>query len=330
MPKVSVIIPNYNHARYLRKRIQSVLDQTFQDFDLTYLDDASSDDSNAVFAEFDQDPRIKSIYNDANSGSPFKQWNKGIRATSGEYIWIAESDDIADPQLLATLVPLLDQNPNVGLAYCQSCFIDGNDTILHTVNLSTEAHSADRWQRDFIANGVEECQKCLLFQNTIPNASAVLIRRSVYESIGGAEEGMFLAGDWMTWIRMLLQSDIAFSAQTLNFFRTHSSSVRSKSVLNGTEYYERMILLQTLKNSIPVPDQTIATLGKQLIGNWANLTLHRGNALNRQRHIRFYQLAKNTVSSVEATLLSQFSFHLKSRCMKRIRAILPATTIANE
>ena len=78
MPKVSVIIPNYNHARYLRQRIQSVLDQTFQDFDLTYLDDASSDESNAIFVEFDRQPRIKAIYNGCNSGSPFKQWNKGF------------------------------------------------------------------------------------------------------------------------------------------------------------------------------------------------------------------------------------------------------------
>jgi glycosyltransferase involved in cell wall biosynthesis len=322
MPKVSVIIPNYNHARYLRKRIQSVLDQTFQDFDLTYLDDASSDESNAVFAEFDQHPRIKAIYNDENSGSPFKQWNKGIRATSGEYVWIAESDDVADPQLLATLVPLLDQNPNVGLAYCQSRFIDSNDSILQIMSMYTDEHDSERWNHDFIANGLDECQKSLLFKNTIPNASAVLIRRSIYEAIGGAEESLSLTGDWMTWIRMLLKSDIAFSAQPLNFFRCHSSSVRSRSVLNGTEYYERMIILQTLKNGIQVPAQAVTLLGRQLMNEWVNLALSRENDLNFHRNVRFYRLAKNTVSGVEGIILRKLISHMKYRCEGKIWRIL--------
>ena len=234
-PTVSVIVPNYNHARYLRQRIQSILDQTFQDFDLIYLDDASSDDSNAVFREFESDPRIKAIYNDKNSGSPFKQWNKGVRATTGKYIWIAESDDVADPNFLSTLVSLLDQYPNVGLAYCQSCQIDSNGVMLtQTLNRWLEDLSPNRWNQDFIVSGVIECQKYLIFKNTIPNASAVLIRRSIYELIGGAEEALFLSGDWMTWIRILLNSDLAFHAQSLNSFRTHQSSVRAKSTLDNT------------------------------------------------------------------------------------------------
>jgi len=89
MPKVSVIIPNYNHARFLEQRIQSILNQTYQDFEILYLDDASTDDSNEVFAQFKDDRRIRSILNQTNSGSPFKQWNRGIKAATGDYIWIA-------------------------------------------------------------------------------------------------------------------------------------------------------------------------------------------------------------------------------------------------
>ena len=89
MPKVSVIIPNYNHAQFLEQRIQSVLDQTYQDFEIIYLDDASTDNSNEVFAKFANNSRIRAIYNQTNSGSPFKQWNKGIRLAQGEYVWIA-------------------------------------------------------------------------------------------------------------------------------------------------------------------------------------------------------------------------------------------------
>jgi glycosyltransferase involved in cell wall biosynthesis len=323
MPKVSVIIPNYNHARYLRKRIQSVLDQTFQDFDLTYLDDASSDDSNAVFAEFDNQPRIQAIYNSDNSGSPFKQWNKGIHATSGEYIWIAESDDVADPHLLATLVPLLDQNPNVGLAYCQSCQIDCDDTIIQTMHWWTNDLSPDRWSHDFVASGIEECQKYLLYKNTIPNASAVLIRRSVYEAIGSAEESMFLTGDWMTWVRMLLESDIAFSAQVLNSFRAHASSVRSRTYLSGTEYYERMMILQTLQNATPILPSTFNQIKAQLIASWVNLTFDRDNKIDFQNHINFYRLAKRINAPIESVVIKQLAHRAKNSFTSKIRYLSP-------
>ncbi|HVB58282.1 MAG TPA: glycosyltransferase family 2 protein, partial [Candidatus Acidoferrales bacterium] len=100
MPTVSVIVPNYNHARFLRKRIDSVLQQTFQDFELILLDDCSTDDSRSILSSYAGDPRIRIEFNDANSGSTFKQWNKGVRLARGKYVWIAESDDYAGEKLL--------------------------------------------------------------------------------------------------------------------------------------------------------------------------------------------------------------------------------------
>ena len=96
MPTVSVIVPNYNHARYLRQRIESVLGQTYQDFEVILLDDCSTDESRSVLGEYAKDPRVRIEFNEKNSGSTFKQWNKGVRLARGEYIWIAESDDYAD------------------------------------------------------------------------------------------------------------------------------------------------------------------------------------------------------------------------------------------
>jgi len=129
VPKVSVIIPNYNHDRFLTKRIQTILDQTFQDFEIIYLDDASTDESDAAIAPFL--PRLTHVIkNETNSGSPFKQWNKGARLAKGEYLWIAESDDYADKHFLERLVDILDRHPNVGLAYCQSWGVDEGDRIL--------------------------------------------------------------------------------------------------------------------------------------------------------------------------------------------------------
>jgi glycosyltransferase involved in cell wall biosynthesis len=328
MPKVSVIIPNYNHAPYLRQRIKSVLDQTFQDFDLTYLDDASNDDSNAVFAEFETQSRIKAIYNERNSGSPFKQWNKGIRATEGEYVWIAESDDVADPNFLATLVPLLDQNPNVGLAYCQSCQIDSNNVVIkQTMTHLVEDLSLDRWNHDFVANGINEIQKYLIFKNTIPNASAVLIRRAVYELIGGAEESLLLGGDWLTWFKILLKSDIAFSTRVLNSFRIHRSSVRSKSNLGKTQIDEYLFIRQVIESSIQIPAETLAIINEDLVGrlidNWIHSTLSGENSFNLKVHAEFYKMISEKVSHPEFILLKRLAWYIRCQITEQVKHWVP-------
>src|ERR1700722_2974587 len=104
MPKVSVIIPNYNHAPYLRQRIDTVLGQTLQDFELILMDDCSTDDSRSIIAEYANDPRIRIELNKKNSGGTFKQWKKGIALAQGEYVWIAESDDYSDRRFLEKLI----------------------------------------------------------------------------------------------------------------------------------------------------------------------------------------------------------------------------------
>src|SRR5260370_14145431 len=107
MPTVSVVVPNYNHARFLRQRVDSILAQTFQDFELILLDDWSTDESRSILREYVSDPRVRTEFNEVNSGSTFKQWNKGVRLARGKYVWLAESDDSAATRFLQSLVPLL-------------------------------------------------------------------------------------------------------------------------------------------------------------------------------------------------------------------------------
>src|SRR5438874_4285236 len=111
MPTVSVIVPNYNHAPYLLRRIDSILAQTYRDFELILLDDCSTDDSREILTSYRDNPRVRIEFNAKNSGSVFKQWNKGVQLARGRYIWIAESDDYADPRSLARIVPILEEQP---------------------------------------------------------------------------------------------------------------------------------------------------------------------------------------------------------------------------
>ena len=120
VPIVSVVVPNYNHSRFLRRRIDTILSQTFQNFELILLDDCSTDDSRSILSSYAGDSRVTIEFNKTNSGSTFKQWNKGVRLARGKYVWIAESDDYADERLLERLVTRLEENPSSVLCYCRS------------------------------------------------------------------------------------------------------------------------------------------------------------------------------------------------------------------
>ena len=251
MPKVSVIIPNYNHARYLCERIDSVLAQTFADFELILLDDCSTDNSREIISTYENHTSVKEIvFNKTNSGSSFIQWNKGMNLCTGEYIWIAESDDVAHKDFLATLVAVLDANKSVSVAYTQSYNIDEDGTIKGTWNKLTDKLNAQKWQYDFIESGTEEVKKYMVYRNVIPNASAVLFRKSVKEKTGGPDETYKLNGDWNFWIKLLIGSDVAYKAKCLNYFRMHKENVRSKSEKEGLNYYEYTRIIEDVFSRI--------------------------------------------------------------------------------
>jgi hypothetical protein len=228
MPKVSIVVPNYNHARFLPQRLDSIMGQTFEDFELILLDDCSTDDSRSILAEYGRDPRVRIELNQVNSKNPFKQWNKGVRLAQGEYVWIAESDDYADERLLERLAARLDAEPKAAFAYCRSRRVL-HDRVDGFVDPLLPAKEPDRWTRDYCADGHEECCNYLVRCNTVPNASAVVFRNAVYHSVGGADESLHLCGDWKLWAAMALSRKVVYLAEPLNYFRFHDASVRNLS-----------------------------------------------------------------------------------------------------
>jgi hypothetical protein len=293
MPKVTVIVPNYNHARYLPRRLDSILGQDFGDIEVLFLDDASLDHSRAVFEAHaaSSDRRVRAIFNERNSGSTFVQWNRGFREARGEYLWIAESDDFAEPSLLSELVLRLNAHAGVGLAYCDSWIVDQDDVIL---SLASTVHGGDvdreRWKADFINDGREECRRYLIRGNTVPNASAVLLRKSVIDWVGPAPENMKLCGDWMTWARMLLVSDVAFVARPLNYFRTHSTTVRSRTVQGGLCMEETFRVWNTIARKAGVSRADRAEIGRSLAWTWwAFLGKDRGVPATWGRHFQIFR-----------------------------------------
>jgi len=228
MPKVSVVVPNYNHARFIRQRIESVLGQTYRDFEVILLDDCSTDESRSIISEYAADSRVRIEFNEKNSGSTFKQWNKGVRLAKGEYVWIAESDDYADKNLLERLVAALDAEPSIAFAYCRSWRVSEEN---HLDGFADSYLERPRWTVDYCVDGREECRNFFVVYNTIPNASAAVFRKAAYELVGGADESLLLCGDWKLWAAMALTGKVAYLGEPLNYFRFHDQSVRDTSGL---------------------------------------------------------------------------------------------------
>ncbi|WP_017931046.1 glycosyltransferase [Robiginitomaculum antarcticum] len=230
---VSVIVPNYNYAEYLEERLGSIFHQTVKPAQIIFLDDASPDNSVAVATELlsHQDIPFQIIANDENAGV-YKQWIRGFEAATEDWIWIAEADDRCEVDFIEKLLALTDDETNI--VYAESKRIGGDGEVTASNN---RAHSKDvnpiRWQEDYKALGVREVLDALCFRNTIPNASAALLRRSSLHDAESVLSGLQYTGDWKLYTHLLRSGNIAYCAESLNHFRRHQKSVtriRGKSL----------------------------------------------------------------------------------------------------
>jgi glycosyltransferase involved in cell wall biosynthesis len=231
LPTVSIIIPNYNHSKFLDLRLQSILSQDFLDFEVIVLDDASNDHSIDLINSYKNYKSFSQIIvNKKNSGSTFKQWKKGITLAKGKYIWIAESDDYCDSNFLSSTIEILENDHSIGLVYCQSNIVDENNEYLFNERAWFDKLDAYRWVNSFKMNGLEHVFKHMTDFNTIPNASAVVFRRELIQ-LKDIPTDFKYSGDWYFWITLLSRTNLFYIAQPLNFFRSSSQSTRSNQTL---------------------------------------------------------------------------------------------------
>lgn len=234
--RISVAVPSYNYARYLHARLASVFAQTYPVSEVLLLDDASSDDSVAVAqataAEWRRELRV--IANDRNSGSAFRQWRRAAELARGDFLWIAEADDSADPQFLARLAEAVATATDPVLAFTDSRSIDANDRPVWPTyrEYYAEAAGEGALARDdvFLASGF--AQRFLGERNLILNASAVLWRRrSLLAALTRCDAELStyrVAGDWRLYLEALAEEaagNVVYVAAPLNVHRRHDASI---------------------------------------------------------------------------------------------------------
>lgn len=240
LPLVSVIIPNYNHAQYLQQRIESVLTQTFQDFEIIILDDCSTDNSIEIIDRYRNHPKVSHIINNkSNSGSTFIQWNKGFCLAKGQYIWIAESDDFCEINMLELLVNKLVNHSDIVLGFTLSQFVNAEGhKILPFL----------KTRKDMLISGKKFISNFMISENAIHNASSAIFKKDCLSSIPSDYTRFKAAGDRLFWIEIAKQGKVTLVNSPLNYFRQHKIKVSPAKLIDGTTFKEDYSIYNLLKS----------------------------------------------------------------------------------
>lgn len=298
MIKVSVIIPNYNHAAFLQERIDSVLSQTYPPAEIIILDDCSTDESRSVIDQYRQNPLVSNVvYNQTNSGSPFAQWKKGIELAKHDWIWIAESDDTALTGFLEEAEKLLQQHSPAGIFYCDAKIEDGTSPPSKFSDQKNKWFNTIKWSSDYKSDGNAEISECLGLRCTINNVSSTIFKKDLLKNHLDDIATFRFHGDWYAYLAITLKSDIAYSAQALNHYRCYSSGIQSSLPGDGRDREECFRILCFL---YPHYDKTLRS---KWLSDFVALNLSTGLISGRKAWIRFFNINSKMAFKVLSLLI---------------------------
>lgn len=206
MPKIAVIIPAYNQSRYLGYAIQSVLEQTFSDWEAVIVDDGSSDETRSVALSF-HDPRLRYIYQENRGLSAAR--NAGIHNTTAPYLCFLDSDDMFLPGKLASQLAVLESSPEVGLVAGQAVPVDENGKFIGKI----------------MDTPLPEQAELLVLENPL-HVGSVLLERRWQEKAGFFDESLHSYEDWDMWLRLaILGCRMHYVNQPVSHYRFHMAQM---------------------------------------------------------------------------------------------------------
>ncbi len=242
MPRVSVIIPTYNRADYICETVDSVLNQTYKDFEIVVIDDGSTDNTKEKLSIFGS--KIKLI-NQKNSERAVSR-NNGVKNSTGEYIAFLDSDDKWKENKLELQVNSLDQDKKIVLSYSQSLRIDDKSNEINSASRQLQGYNGFLYEK-------------LLIRNIIVSATP-LVRRESFEKIEGFKSEYIPYEDWEFWIRLSLQGEFSYINEPLAYYRLHPlQSVK----LTSAEKIEK-VTTSLLEDSFKLTDVNPSIKNKSL------------------------------------------------------------------
>jgi GT2 family glycosyltransferase len=234
-PKVSVFIPNYNYARYLPQTLDSILAQTYQDFEIVIVDDGSTDSSHEVLTDYQQrfPDKVRYYWHPGHA-------NRGVAATSnlaimkskGEYLAWTGADDLWYPDKLALQAEQLDHDPGLGMVYSYADYVDGEGRLLPG-RAGTDVTS----DPNPVGRILEFCH---------PPAMTTVIRRQCLQEVGYVDESLRACEDWDLWIRVFSRWKVGFIDRSLAKYRIHGSNL-SKKIDPKVDLHRIMVMYENLE-----------------------------------------------------------------------------------
>lgn len=225
-PKVSFVVPCYKLAHLLPECVNSILGQTFTDFEVLIMDDRSPDNTPEVAQSF-RDPRVRHIRNDPNLGA-LPNYNKGINLSRGKYVWLISADDyLRQPYVLQRYVELMEANPRINFTFCTGVGVKNG---VETGTIDCSAYG----ERDTVVNGRLLLQRLMDFNFVL--APSAMARRDCYVKLsnfpvkpvwGGMEVDLIWGGDWYLWCLFALHGEVGFFAEPMACYREHDLAVTS-------------------------------------------------------------------------------------------------------
>lgn len=230
--KLSVVVPNYNYEKFLFERIYSILNQKEKIFELIILDDCSKDNSrqeiDLIFDKLKDYINIKKVYNELNSGSAFKQWEKGFNLAEGNYVWIAEADDYSNKRFLKKVLKPIKKDDKVVISYTDTAFIDKNGKIImRSVKSDIDLMHTGHWNKSYINTGMDEFNNYTFLNCTIANVSSCIFKNDNYQKYFKISKNYKQAGDWLFYANVMHEGNVAYCNKTLNYYRVHGNNVSS-------------------------------------------------------------------------------------------------------
>jgi len=231
MPKVSVIVPAYNAQSTILETINSVLKQTFTDFELIVINDGSTDKTLKLLSTI-TDRRLK-VYSYKNGGLPAAR-NRGIFRSTGEFVSFIDADDLWTPDKLELQLQALGKNPQAGVAYSWTiCMGNGGDSFHPGVSESFQGNVYSK----------------LLVGNFIGSGSNVIIRKEAIESVGYFDENLKSCEDWDYWLRLSPKWNFVVVPKPQIIYRLSAGAMSSK--LDVMEKYQTLVLKRAFASAPP-------------------------------------------------------------------------------
>ena len=246
VPKVSVYIPTYNYGAYLQKSVESVLKQNYDDWELIVIDDGSTDETRAILAKFQGNPRIR-IYHQKNQGLT-RANNKAIKLARGNYIMRLDADDYLDENALLVMANVLDWKPEVALVY-PDYYVVSEDGELLRLERRSKVYEEDE------------------LLDLPSHAACAMLRKSCLTELGGYNEGISCQDGYDLWIRLIQKFQVYNVNLPLFYYRRHAASMSScmDNLLRTRQQIKRTFVSRLGKEPprvlaiIPVRDDSTAT-----------------------------------------------------------------------